>query len=510
MLQWYDGKSWEHRAYWGRDYIGQQISNMGVRGTEYHRFMGGMPTSVGWHRLEVPASYVGLEGKSVSGMAFTVYRDQNNPRIAWDYSGKSPQLTAIPLPLSATTGAYRFYSSSDGWAYDTNEVGPAAHTFQKKDVFFVDPKQAAGTVPMYRFHNQDDPYTHFYARCKECYDGHGWIFDNVAFYVFADGSTPGTVPLYLYHDAQFHYLLTTDQNEAAGMTLDGIWAYVYPNTLPVRPSLSHNICCVCGDLSWTSSSANVTGFKIERRFGLEGPWTQIATAGADLRSYFASCAQQSSSQSTQNPDPETATSSAGGWSVYFRIRAASQLGDSPYSNEVVYHSCPSGAVCPLGEGVPPNHPPEITIASPSEGDILAQDFAITGNAFDIDGAGTVAKVEFFANGNKLGEVTSAPYVFPWNNVASGTYSLTATVTDAAGATATSAPVSVTVGKANQTIAFDAIADKTYGDASFAVSAGASSGLPVSFTITSGPATVSGSTVTLNGAGTVTVRASQSG
>jgi hypothetical protein len=50
-----------------------------------------------------------------------------------------------------------------------------------------------------------------------------------------------------------------------------------------------------------------------------------------------------------------------------------------------------------------------------------------------------------------------------------------------------------------------------GDAPFAVSASASSGLPVSFAIVSGPATISGNTVTLTGpTGTVTVRASQAG
>jgi Tol biopolymer transport system component len=63
---------------------------------------------------------------------------------------------------------------------------------------------------------------------------------------------------------------------------------------------------------------------------------------------------------------------------------------------------------------------------------------------------------------------------------------------------------------NQTIAFDAIPDKTYGDAPFTVSASASSGLPVTFSIVSGPASISGSTVTITGVGSVTVRASQAG
>ena len=64
---------------------------------------------------------------------------------------------------------------------------------------------------------------------------------------------------------------------------------------------------------------------------------------------------------------------------------------------------------------------------------------------------------------------------------------------------------------DQTIDFPAIADKMTTDAPFAINASASSGLPVSFEIVSGPATISANTITLNGTpGTVTVRASQSG
>jgi hypothetical protein len=70
--------------------------------------------------------------------------------------------------------------------------------------------------------------------------------------------------------------------------------------------------------------------------------------------------------------------------------------------------------------------------------------------------------------------------------------------------------SLTVAKASQTITFDALSNKTYGDAPFTVNGFASSGLGVSFSIASGPATISGNTVTITGAGTVTVRASQSG
>jgi len=66
-------------------------------------------------------------------------------------------------------------------------------------------------------------------------------------------------------------------------------------------------------------------------------------------------------------------------------------------------------------------------------------------------------------------------------------------------------------KQNQTIAFDPIFNKKADDPAFNISATASSGLPVSFSILAGPASVSGNRITLNGtAGTVIVRASQTG
>ncbi len=69
---------------------------------------------------------------------------------------------------------------------------------------------------------------------------------------------------------------------------------------------------------------------------------------------------------------------------------------------------------------------------------------------------------------------------------------------------------LTVGQTGQTITFGALTSKTYGDAAFSVSATASSSLTPTFSIASGPATISGSTVTITGAGTVVVRASQAG
>lgn len=77
---------------------------------------------------------------------------------------------------------------------------------------------------------------------------------------------------------------------------------------------------------------------------------------------------------------------------------------------------------------------------------------------------------------------------------------------------TAAPVthSFTVLKAPQLISFDSIPDEIYGTGSVTMNASSNSGLPVTFSVISGPATNAGNVLTLTGIGTVTVRASQSG
>jgi legume-like lectin family protein/K319-like protein/MBG domain-containing protein len=92
----------------------------------------------------------------------------------------------------------------------------------------------------------------------------------------------------------------------------------------------------------------------------------------------------------------------------------------------------------------------------------------------------------------------------------GAYQVELQVTDQGGLSAT-ATTTLTAAKAAQTIAFADLASRTYGDPSFNLGATASSGLAVSFSVLSGPATLAANGVlTLTGAGTVTVRASQAG
>ena len=96
--------------------------------------------------------------------------------------------------------------------------------------------------------------------------------------------------------------------------------------------------------------------------------------------------------------------------------------------------------------------------------------------------------------------------------ASGSRSATLVVTDNAnGTTGSTQTVSVSgTGAVNsQTITFSALPNVTYGASPITLGATASSTLPVTYTVT-GPATVSGSTLSITGAGPVAVTAAQAG
>jgi hypothetical protein len=77
--------------------------------------------------------------------------------------------------------------------------------------------------------------------------------------------------------------------------------------------------------------------------------------------------------------------------------------------------------------------------------------------------------------------------------------------------ASSSAYEFTIGKADQTITFNPLSAKTYGDAPFNLTATATSGLAVSYASSDTTvATVSGTSVTIDGAGATVITASQAG
>jgi subtilisin-like proprotein convertase family protein len=97
---------------------------------------------------------------------------------------------------------------------------------------------------------------------------------------------------------------------------------------------------------------------------------------------------------------------------------------------------------------PINPPPSITLISPTDGSVFSPGATINGEAsasdLKADGtAGVIQSVEFLVNGVAIGTNNAAPYIFSWQP-APGNYTLSARATDAEGASATTAAISVQV------------------------------------------------------------------
>jgi hypothetical protein len=96
----------------------------------------------------------------------------------------------------------------------------------------------------------------------------------------------------------------------------------------------------------------------------------------------------------------------------------------------------------------PNPPAVVTLTSPANGSTYQALATINLSASVTTNGHTINNVQFFNGSTLLGQDTSAPYNFTWNNVPAATYTLTAQVVfdsgSASAGTNISAPVTVTV------------------------------------------------------------------
>jgi len=88
--------------------------------------------------------------------------------------------------------------------------------------------------------------------------------------------------------------------------------------------------------------------------------------------------------------------------------------------------------------------PSVNITNPLNNAVFNNPANISIDATASDADGTITKVEFFSGATLLGEDTSSPYSFAWNNVVTGNYALTAKATDNAGLFTTSSIINVIV------------------------------------------------------------------
>ena len=86
----------------------------------------------------------------------------------------------------------------------------------------------------------------------------------------------------------------------------------------------------------------------------------------------------------------------------------------------------------------PNVPPTVSITNPVSGTVFAAPANVTIQASASDTDGTVTNVQFLIGSSVLTNTTTAPFSTVTNNLAAGSYTLSAIASDNSGATATNA------------------------------------------------------------------------
>ena len=91
-----------------------------------------------------------------------------------------------------------------------------------------------------------------------------------------------------------------------------------------------------------------------------------------------------------------------------------------------------------GSTAPPNVAPTVSITAPANGASFRRGTDVTVSAQRVGPDGLVTRVDFLRNGTVVGQDTTAPYSWRWNNARRGSYTLTARAVDNRGGTRTSA------------------------------------------------------------------------
>jgi len=417
MLSFFDGTSWEHRAYWGFDRIGYGTSN-----TDSRRYVGGVPAAGSWVRLEVPASRVGLAGRSIVGIGFAAF----DGRVTWDAIGKATSAVDVTRPVMSIT------SPTNG-ATVAGTVNIAVNATDNERVqqvtVYVDGAHALYTFnPPYAF-SWDTTYvangTHT-LRVVVVDGRNNSAEQSISVTVNNDPGTTDLAPK-LRFTAPF---ATTFDDRGQVVTSPGLYGTVQVSTEAVD---DHGIAWVEFELPGQGATARLTA-----------PPYSVAW--------------------------NTKTVASG--QVAILARVADTRGQQIYKQLYVNvdHTLPGDTTAPT-----------IAITAPTAGATLVGDVAVTVNAADNDAVGSV---RYYLNGNPMFANLDAGYGFTWTtrNVANGTHTLQAVAYDRVGLTATTS-VTVTIDNppqdfANPTVAMTAPTNDSIVSGAVAVTAVASDNLGV--------------------------------
>jgi hypothetical protein len=224
MLQWNDGSTWNHRAYWGANNIG-----FGSDGTVSRHYIGPLPSAGSWVLLQIPASAVGLENKTVNGMAFTLY----DGRATWDFAGKTSTAGSAPPTTTSTYNISGTITSAGVPLGNVTFAAPGANCTNS---------------------NANGAYT-----CSMPQSWTGTITPSISGYTFTPASTNYTTPVQGNQGSQNYSATSTDLPGATvwvedmvptGATVAGdqeSWNWILNNPLPVSGAMASQSALASGE-----------------------------------------------------------------------------------------------------------------------------------------------------------------------------------------------------------------------------------------------------------------------
>ena len=201
----------------------------------------------------------------------------------------------------------------------------------------------------------------------------------------------------------------------------------------------------------TSSSALHPGIAYTGRI----PTDAANTLQAETVAYTGAGSQTGSSLSRWGDYSNMAVDPADDCTFWYTTEYIPSNGAFNWATRIISFKFPT-----CGGGSSDTTPPTTSLTAPSAGATLSGVATVSANASDNVG---VTNVEFYAGSTLIGSDTTSPYSMSWDTttVANGSYSLTSKAYDAAGNSASSTAVSVTVSNVAGPPALTATYNGTY-------------------------------------------------
>ncbi len=346
---------------------------------------------------------------------------------------------------AALTPVYRFYHLDAGRHFYTASESEKAKVlttyprFAYEGVaFYAYSTQDAGTIPVYRFYHQLNG-SHVYTASESekasiLANFPVYAYEGVSYYAEGNGNT-GASPLYrLYNTKLGTHFFTTSQPEANNAVAQWPWfafeGTVYfvrgaagpgGNVAPVVSlASSQNAAAVGTSITLTASASDPDGSVVKVEYYRDGVKFGETTKAPHQYGYALGVA-----------------------GIYnFTAVATDDGGMTGASGTVSVTATAGGGGGGGGGGPSGNIAPTVGLTASSNSIAAGGNTMLSASPFDADG--TIVKVEFYDGSMLLGTDTSAPYSYSFSSSVVGAHSLRAIAYDNAGASTTSASITLQV------------------------------------------------------------------